>query len=204
MSIVLLPAAASEAGTDWAVVLVTALGGSLLGGVVGGLLTTWLRGQIEKNEAWRTRLIDAADSYCGQRMQAFLAASDCLEFLESPDDEAWDSDRDIPLDRGLAEIAKARDAENVAEVAFERVRLLFGHDSEVAETGQRTLDNSKWMLQALEGLGTSPEGWSLARPIEVKWTGSDKPKRVAARGFLDTARRDHGEFMRACQTVLHE
>jgi hypothetical protein len=58
------------------------------------------------------------------------------------------------------------------------------------------------MIRELEGLGTSPEGWSSTRPLAVKWTGSVQPKLVAARGFLDEARKDHGEFMRACQTVL--
>jgi hypothetical protein len=49
--------AAAENPT-WAAVILAALGSSALGAIVGGFLTTSLRGRIERDEAWRTRLLD--------------------------------------------------------------------------------------------------------------------------------------------------
>lgn len=191
---------ATQSETNWGVVLVTALGGSIIGGVCGGLLTTWLRGRIERDEAWTTRLIDAADTYCEKRITAHVTASDALEVLQT-DDTAWDVQNNKPFARGEEEIKKMSDAEDAAEVAFERVRLLFGSDSAAAARGRETVTNAKQMVRALKGQGTSPEG-SLANPIAVKWTLSDMGRLDAARQAFNQARSAHLAFMDECERVL--
>lgn len=59
-------------GVGWAGVVTAALGSSAVGAVVGGMLTTWLRGRLEREEAWRTRLIEAADDVATALSQADL------------------------------------------------------------------------------------------------------------------------------------
>jgi hypothetical protein len=196
-------AAQAQSQTNWAVVLVTALGSSIIGGVCGGLLTTLLRGRIEKDQATTTRLIDAADGYLEQRVRANVVAMETLELLRDQDAGAWEEEADMPLAPGQQAIEKMADAEDNAEVALERVRLLYGLGSPVAAKGLETVTNAKQMIHALRGTGHSPRG-DLLEPMGVKWTRSDQKKRDAALGALLDVQRAHHDFMLACERVVRK
>ena len=55
----------AESNPTWAAILFAVLGSSALGAIFGGYVTTRLRGRLEREEAWRTRLIEAADNFNG-------------------------------------------------------------------------------------------------------------------------------------------
>jgi hypothetical protein len=116
--------AASEPG--WAGIIVAALGSSALGAIFGGWLTTWLRGRIERAEAWRTRLIQAADDFQSPMAEAFLdfktgelnAAANGERPLHEPGGE---------LRQEIADsIRKSREASTHAHQRLTRIQLLFG------------------------------------------------------------------------------
>jgi hypothetical protein len=48
-------------GSAWLAVLLAVLGSSAVRAIAGGYLTTRMRGRIEREEAWRTPLVTAAD-----------------------------------------------------------------------------------------------------------------------------------------------
>jgi hypothetical protein len=64
---------ANASNPSWAAILLAVLGSSAIGAIVGGYLTTRLRGRIEHDEAVRTRLIDAADAFVDGITSALLA-----------------------------------------------------------------------------------------------------------------------------------
>lgn len=46
--------------------VVTVLTSGAIGGAAGGVITSRMRGRIERDEAWRTRLVEASDSFLAQ------------------------------------------------------------------------------------------------------------------------------------------
>jgi hypothetical protein len=55
----------AQSSPTWAAILFAVLGSSALGAIFGGYVTTRMRGRLEREEAWRTRLIEAADNLNG-------------------------------------------------------------------------------------------------------------------------------------------
>ena len=55
----------AQSNPTWAAILFAVLGSSALGAIFGGYVTTRMRGRLEREEAWRTRLIEAADNFNG-------------------------------------------------------------------------------------------------------------------------------------------
>jgi hypothetical protein len=53
----------ATSGISWSAIVGVVLGSSALGAIVGGMITTRMRGRIERDEAWRTRLVDASEGF---------------------------------------------------------------------------------------------------------------------------------------------
>src|SRR5262249_16322102 len=56
------PIAADASTPTWVGLVIAVLGSSAIGAIFGGYLTTRMRGHIEREEAWRGRLIEASDA----------------------------------------------------------------------------------------------------------------------------------------------
>ena len=50
-------------GVSWSAIVGAVLGSSALGAIAGGMITTRMRGRIERDEAWRTGLVDASEGF---------------------------------------------------------------------------------------------------------------------------------------------
>jgi hypothetical protein len=59
--------------SPWTGIIVAALGSSALGAIVGGYMTTRMQGLQEREEAWRTRLIEASHEVTGLLTQCLSA-----------------------------------------------------------------------------------------------------------------------------------
>ena len=122
--------ASTEGGLGWSQVAVAALGSSAIGAAVGSFLTTWLRGRIEREEAWRTRLIEAADDVASALSQADLDFNAILV-----GDVA---ERRLPLHTSGGTLTK--DVKDSLRASLEglrkanrlltRIELLYGHESD--------------------------------------------------------------------------
>jgi len=124
--------------TSWAGILVAALGSSAIGAVFGGYLTTRMRERFEREEAWRNRLIDAADDYNKRLVDALWKLGGLLP-------SAARGNRQLRTGDELAEETKAvldsvADCLHDAEVRFGHMELLFRADSPVVVHGLRVLE----------------------------------------------------------------
>jgi hypothetical protein len=68
------------AADSWTGLVLAVVGSSAVGAVVGGYLTTVTRGRLEREEAWRTRVIEAAVSL-NDALVAMMVAAGSLDPL---------------------------------------------------------------------------------------------------------------------------
>jgi hypothetical protein len=146
-----LLAQAADSGTNWTELLITALGASLVGGVLGGTLTTWLRGRIEREEAWRTRLIEAADDFMKLSSKAGLQGGACLHRFQDPAEDMMHDDGTV-TDAGPAALQLARDANTEARIGSLRIGLLFGPSSDARRAANLLVGSLRSSLNTLEGV----------------------------------------------------
>lgn len=139
------------ADTGWAAITIAALGSSAIGAIVGGSLTTWLRGRIELDEAWRTRLIEVADAFLTPLSKAYLAVDqNVLERVAK---------NQIPLHTPSAEleplvvsmVKHSRDRAEEAHAALNRVRMVYPSESSAYVDGLLALDALTGELALIEG-----------------------------------------------------
>ena len=154
---VLAQAAGSD--TNWAVLLITALGASFVGGVLGGALTTWMRGRIEREEAWRTRLIEAADEFMRLNAKSGLQGGVCLHRFKDPDAHMMDGDGEI-TDAGRVETQPApRRKDRGSHRWTPNTATPFGSRSAAAVAAARAVNSVRVTIKTLEG--ESEEGPDL-------------------------------------------
>ena len=146
-----LLAQTADSGTNWPELLITALGASFVGGVLGGTLTTWLRGRIERDEAWRTRLIEAADEFMKLNAKAGLQGGVCLHRFKDPGQDMMRDDGTV-TDTGRVEIQLTRDANTEARIGAYRVGLLFGPHSDTMAAASALVFDLRMMLNTLQGV----------------------------------------------------
>jgi hypothetical protein len=111
----LLAAAATDHQTSWSVVILAVLGSSAVGAIVGGLMTTSLRGRIERDAEWRTRLLDSAAALQTALSDCLLSHGTlvmCLRKAESPSEAELDDARTrwglVRTNAGLVELLFTR------------------------------------------------------------------------------------------------
>jgi hypothetical protein len=141
----------ASGGLDWAHVAVAALGSSAIGAIVGGFLTTWLRGQIEREEAWRTRLIEAADDVANALSQADLDFNAIL-IRDVAESRYTLRGPDGAFAREVVRSLKASlDGVRKANRLLTRVELLYGHDSIVYSKALDAVYGLSGSVRLLEG-----------------------------------------------------
>jgi hypothetical protein len=96
---------------------------ALVSGAFGAVAATWWQTRHERREAWRTRLIEAADTFSQEAVKSYSASARALERL------------------GHTELlAEAEDAYDAARAAAYRVDLLFGHKSDTSTEAWHFID----------------------------------------------------------------
>jgi hypothetical protein len=123
---------------SWSAIILAVLGSSAIGAVVGGFLTTWYRGRIERDEAWRTRRLDAADEFCTAQNAALTAGMRALGGMENRPDEILDESGELVewASQLRDKFLETREATLATTV---RLELLFGPDSRPAEAAWATV-----------------------------------------------------------------
>lgn len=173
--------------TDWSVLLVSALGASFVGGVLGGTLTTWLRGRIEREEAWRTRLIDAADDFMEKSAQTLLLGGQSIHYFSERSDRGFRTPDGDVTPAGLDWLAKVRTANLEARVAALRIGLLFGPGSRATNVSNSIVQKVRMGLNLLEGVEEAP---------------ADETPIDAAEFWIEEARTDVDRFSEAVHERL--
>src|SRR6266550_7927702 len=110
--------------TSWSAVLVAVLGSSALGAVFGGYLTTRMRGRIEREEAWRTRLLEAAEDLNRVLVQGARALGEFLPRAARGELPLRETDGSL-TDETAAGVQSASDLFIQAEPSLARLELLF-------------------------------------------------------------------------------
>ena len=144
---------AVAAQPSWAAVVLAALGSSALGAIVGGSLTTWLRGRIERDEAWRTRLVDSA-AELGDALSALMICAGqnrrVVRQSMSPTED---------------QLGASREAWRRARTNLTLVELLFTRQSSTFQYANDILRLEVEMRRALSG--RQREGYAEAVGITV-------------------------------------
>jgi hypothetical protein len=120
---------------SWATIL-TSIVAALFGGAVGGIIVRVMQSRHERAEAWRDRLVPAADDLATGILQAILAVRDAVGVAhgaESDQDLEVEPDKKVPSILDLPEVQEAN-AElerrvDEAHARLARVQLLFGVQS---------------------------------------------------------------------------
>lgn len=117
---------AASNSIGWTGIVLAVLGSSAVGAVVGGIITTSLRGRIERDEAWRTRLIEAADEYQAAMSGALLAYEEAL-LADAAAGKRPVRNEHGDLAEALADVVKAGEEQStrVNQLLY-RILLLYG------------------------------------------------------------------------------
>jgi hypothetical protein len=125
----------------WATLVLAIIGG----GAVGTVLTTFWRIRHERAEAWRTRLLDAADDFTTGALQALMK-------LEYVNDWLWHSHEAGEGYLSEKEAAAMREADGLIQEArsrLARIQLLFGGKSDTGSSATAMIDELRAVSSAL-------------------------------------------------------
>jgi hypothetical protein len=138
-------------GLAWPQLMLAALGSSAIGAVVGGILTTRMRGTIEREEAWRTRIIEAADDVASALSQADLDFNAIL-FRDAADGRRQLRAPDGTLEKDVSGSLRAcLDGVRRANKLLSRVELLYGPESQTHRHALATVYGLSGSVRLLEG-----------------------------------------------------
>jgi hypothetical protein len=125
-------------------VLLTVIAALLAGGL-GAIVATWLRGRHERAEAWRDRLVPAADDFATGVVQALLAGRDAKRAGERALEEARMGEATLPggvladvpsVKHAVSELERLSDE---AHARLARVQLLFGSTSDAGKAADEAV-----------------------------------------------------------------
>lgn len=188
------------------------LGSSALGAIAGGYLTTRLRGDIERDEAWRTRLVDCADAFLAQlgRTVSAIPHSWLAEVEEGKDSIRPNGRLTGTASRVLADFEKER--KDLLPL-MSSVELLFGPEAGVpAKAAVRTVVNASEVLRGAawipdgvvrygaEGLGINVET-SVAEPDAFD-PDDDASVALWARELVESVEKHQRDVLRACSAQI--
>lgn len=128
----------AQSNPTWAAILFAVLGSSALGAIFGGYVTTRMRGRLEREEAWRTRLIEAADNLNGA-LSRVLRTLGSLVGSASIGELPLRRDDGTPTERTAADLESVWALLNDVEVLLSHLELLFSADSNVYTEGYQTM-----------------------------------------------------------------
>lgn len=176
-------AASPDGGSQWSLLIVAALGSSALGAIFGGFITTWLRGRIEREEAWRTRLLDSASVLGTELSELMLSAGKVVHSVEK---------KGVPEP---GEIEEVKLAWNRVRTSLTPVQILFGGQSKTALHANGILHAIRDMWRAADGemdrLASLPAGLTVdSDPAE----GVDVYFKEASESFTKFAAAVHDQL----------
>jgi hypothetical protein len=126
------------AATNWTAIIVAALGSSALGAIVGGYLTTRMQGRHEREEAWRTRLIDAADSLDQTLTEALTTLGRLLPRVARGEERLRAEDGALTQE-AAKNLDTVRALMTQAELQLSHMELLVTGDAKVYQLAFRTM-----------------------------------------------------------------
>jgi hypothetical protein len=139
---------------SWSAILVATLGSSALGAVLGGYLTTRMRGRIEREEAWRTRLIETAEDLNGVLVQTARTLGGFLPRAARGEHPLRKPDGTL-TDEAAAGVQTASDLCVQAEASLARFELMFGVETEAYQHGFQTMNLLQRATGLVEGRGSA-------------------------------------------------
>jgi hypothetical protein len=165
--------AIGETRASWSAVAGAVLGSSVLGSVVGGCLTAWVSGKMARDEAWRTRLIDAIDAFVAQLGQTTAAIPHTwLAAVEEGRQSILDEQTEQLTAGAERIVADFEEQKRALLPLVSRIGLLFGEPAgrsaresqRVAVNAGEVLTRASWILRDLaeargRTLGISQELW---------------------------------------------
>jgi len=157
--------AAQTQASPWTVIVLAVLGSSALGAVVGGYMTTRMRGRIEREEEWRTRLIEAADDLNKMLVRVAWTLGGLLPSRARGEQPLRDENGDL-TDETAKELDSAAELMREAEAAFGRIELLYGSASTPCQKANESIN----LLHAALGLTRGKPG--VQRAVEAAWLTS--------------------------------
>ena len=201
------------AANSWSAIVLAVLGSSALGAIAGGYITTRLRGDIERDEAWRTRLVDCADAFLAELGRNVNAIPHSwLVAVE----EGKENIRDDGRLTGAAAHAVGDFEKHKTELMplMSRVELLFGEDAGVpTRAAVRTVVNAgevltgaTWIPDGIARFG--PAGLGINVENEVPLTpdefdpDDDADVAVWTRQLLESVKQHERNVLHACSTQI--
>jgi hypothetical protein len=157
----LIAVIAAAAASTWTAVLIAALGSSAIGAIVGGYMTTRMRGRFEREEAWRTRLITAADDLNNTLVQALWALGSLLPSVARGERRLRNDDGTL-TEEATTSIKSLRDLQDQAEVALVRVELLYSSSSAVY---QHALEVRRLIGSSISAAECRPRAVNLIKAV---------------------------------------
>jgi hypothetical protein len=128
----------AQSNPTWAAILFAVLGSSALGAIFGGYVTTRMRGRLEREEAWRTRLIEAADNL-NAALARVLRTLGGLVGRASIGELPLRREDGTPTEQTAAALESVWTQLNDVEVLLSHLELLFSADSVVYREGYQTM-----------------------------------------------------------------
>ena len=175
----------AQSSPTWAAILFAVLGSSALGAIFGGYVTTRMRGRIEREEAWRTRLIEAADNLNGVLARVLRTLGSLVPYAAASQELRLRKDDGTLTDRTAAILESVWALLNEVEVLLSHLELLFSTDSDVYREGYQTLR----LIQRTAGLleGRTPARHLIEAVVAERETpGAGRIQLLeAAPGYLD-------------------
>jgi hypothetical protein len=160
--------------SPWLTPLLAVVGG----GAVGSMLTTFWRTRFEREEAWRSRMLSAADDFATGALQALMK-------VESNGAWFWLSHEGDDSFLSPAEVDAMGEADRLVDEArarLARVHLLYGASS---ETGRAASDLVSALRGGAKGLWGDPDGGG------IDWNAADgglQDGRSSLDAFVENAR----------------
>lgn len=151
---VLIAQAEGTESSSWPAIILAVLGSSAIGAVVGGFLTAWYRGRFERDEAMRTRLIEAAEAFATAQNTSLHVGTKALTRMSRRQGEIivdGTGDRAEWASELRAEFDATRD---VTVPTLARLELLFERDSrpvQAAWASTKLLREAVWIMSREPG-----------------------------------------------------
>jgi hypothetical protein len=149
----LVTAATDAAG--WTGIVLAAIGGGGIGGVIGGYLQVVKRGRIERAEQWRTRLIEASEEFQKSVTETLLEFDPAM-LRDAIDGKSPLFEENGEPTPGTADIVhKTREELVGARRLLARIQLLYGTGSSTPPPAQADRGAYLQALTALDCIRTS-------------------------------------------------
>jgi hypothetical protein len=201
----------------WEAILLAALGSSVLGGGIVSYFTNRQQGRIERDEAWRNRLVEAADDVLPQlRRTADALDWQWLVTVERGRNKLVEEGQST--EHAARIVAAYKDERDKLLLLLSRISVLYGDD--VLKTAMRfvrNLDSARAVIEDEAWVGDEIRRVLKEGParLELRTTddgsgipptfvpGKDKSRGQWAGVLVESAEIHRQEFVAACAARIH-